>query len=334
MTSGRRPQQTVTLADVAARAGVSVSLVSRVLAGIAQASPATGDRVRAAAAELGYRRGVQPRGRPRRSPRLLDLVLGQFDTPWTDEVVAGTRSAAARHGLDLVLTAEREDPGDDWPVRIRDRGSAGVVLGLIRPTSSQLAILSTAEVPVVLLDPRADPIRRISSVGCTDWQGGYDAGQHLVRSGVASFAVVVGRPRYRFGRARAEGFIAAIADNAAGAPVRELEGRWPPGEAPRLALDELQRLKRPIGVFAMTDEMARGVYRAARQLGLVIPADVRVVGFDDLPMSRSMVPPLTTVRQPIRAMAAQAVELVRAAALDEPARRIELATELIVRAST
>src|SRR5437764_1344625 len=84
-------------------------------------------------AELGYVRGASARGRPvTADPRIVELVLGTFDDPWTDEVAAGARSSAARFGYDLVLTLERDHPSEDWPARVAARRSSGVILGLIR----------------------------------------------------------------------------------------------------------------------------------------------------------------------------------------------------------
>src|SRR5690606_6749748 len=132
MTDSRPPRPS--LAAVAARAGVSVSTVSRVLSGRGSASPQTRARIYEAADALHYNRSRERRGRPpQNSSRLIDLVLGQFHDPWADEVFAGARTAAVAAGYDLVVTSERENAADDWPARIQQRGSAGVPVGLIGP---------------------------------------------------------------------------------------------------------------------------------------------------------------------------------------------------------
>ncbi|HXH33480.1 MAG TPA: LacI family DNA-binding transcriptional regulator [Plantibacter sp.] len=325
----------VTLADVAARSGCSVSLVSRVLSGQRHAASDTRDRILAAAHELGYDRGSQRRGRPRAVPRLLDLAMSQWDDPWANTVVSSVRRAAASSGYDLVLTPERDSMVDDWPNRIRARGSAGAIVCLIRPNVSQLDLLASANIPVVLLDPRSQPSRDIPSVGSTDWQGGYDAGRHLARRGTERFIIITGRPKYRFGRAREAGFRAAVAEHANGGTVEEVSSPWSSASAFVSMRKRLRDGGTPIGVFSCNDEMAYGVYRAADELHLRIPDDVRIVGFDDLPQSRLMPPPMTSVRQPMRGMAERAVQLVLgAASVERQLERIELPTELIVRAST
>lgn len=327
----------VTLSDVAARAGVSVATASRALAGRGDLSRPTRERVLAAAASLGYDRSGSARGRPStRDPRLIELVLGSFDDAWTDEVTAGARRSAFEHGYDLVLTLERDNPADDWPARVATRRPSGVILGLIRPTRRQLTELRGLSIPLVLLDPRSDPGGELASVGTTDGQGGYDAGSHLAGTGLGRFAVITGTPRFRFGKAREEGFRRAIAEHAPGATVTRIDLGWGGGDLSAAIAGLFAGDRSPLGVFACNDAMALSVYPAARRAGLRIPADISVVGFDDEPRSAVASPPLTTVHQPLGGMAARAVALVQElrARGGEHFDRVELPTRLVVRQST
>lgn len=331
------PRGRVTLRHVAAAAGVSVATASRALTGRGELEQRTREHVIAVATALGYDRSTTPRGRPSHSEsRTVELVLGTFDGEWTDEVVAGARRSAFQLGYDLVLTLEREDPADDWPKRVATRRPSGVILGVIRPTSRQLRELGALRIPLVLLDPRSDPDGEIASVGTTDFQGGYDAGAHLVATGVRRFAVLGGLPPFRFGRAREAGFRRAVADLAGDAAVHRIGVTWGGADVSppirRLTRDD----RSPLGVFACTDDMALAVYRAARDLALSIPRDLGVVGFNDEPRAARAEPPLTTVRQPLGEMAGRAVELVHELQAGRVDRfeRVELPTRLVVRAST
>ncbi|MGL3149163.1 LacI family DNA-binding transcriptional regulator [Microbacterium sp. A82] len=329
----------VTLARVAADAGVSVSTASRALRGRGDMAADTRARVQQAARTLGYTVAGESRGRPRGGmSRVFDLVLSGFHDPYTDEVTAGARTAAAKLRYDLVLTTERDDPDDDWPQRIRSRGTAGVILGLIVPTAAQLAPMRRAGIPVVLLEPRSEAPLKLPSIRSTDHAGGAAAAEHLISRGARRFILIGGTPSYRYGRGRAEGFLETLANLAPGAERVRADADWSAMGAWRSCARALSQISGsgPIGLFACTDEMAAGAYRAIAEAGLSIPNDVLVVGFDDVRGARWMHPPLSTIRQPIRAMAAAAVHALAAAVagaeIDD--ERIELPTELVERAST
>lgn len=327
----------VTLKDVADAAGVSVATASRALAGRGDLARATRERVAGAAAALGYERSPGTRGRPTTlDPRLIEFVLGGFEDAWTDAMTAGAREAAFRLGFDLVLTLERPDPQDDWPTRVATRRPSGVVIGIIKPTARQLDEIRGLRIPIVLLDPRSDPEGELPSVGTTDWQGGYDAGTHLANCGVDRFAVVSGVPRYRFGRAREEGFRRAIEEHRPDAQVVRIDSRWTDAPLTAELMNLVSSERSPVGVFACNDEMALSVYRAASRVGRRIPDDVNVVGFNDEPRAAEARPPLTSVRQPLREMATRAIELIADLRRhDQPGyERIELPSTLIIRGST
>jgi DNA-binding LacI/PurR family transcriptional regulator len=327
----------VPLRMIADRAGVSVSSVSRVLAGRGDLRQETREKILRAARELHYDPRSGLRGRPTAlDQRLIELVLGTFDDAWTAEVARGARQAAFRLGFDLVLTLERDDPADDWPARVAARKPSGVLVGIIRPTHTQLARLRGLRIPVVLLDPRSDPEGELASVGTTDWQGGYDAGAHLIQSGSRSFMVVTGVPAYRFGRARERGFRAAVGALAPESEILRIDSQWTDASPTPDMVRALRDAPVPIGVFATNDEMALAVYSAASIAGKRIPQDIRVVGFDDEPRAAAATPPLTSVRQPLREMAQRGVELLRELRDHEADHyeRVELPTRLIVRDST
>ncbi|WP_353827726.1 LacI family DNA-binding transcriptional regulator [Agromyces sp. SYSU T0242] len=327
-----------TLSDVAAAAGVSVGTASRAMSGRGDLSDATRRRVREAATRLGYARTPSRGGRPAASARVVDLVLGRFHNPWADEVTAGAHGAATARGYDLVLTEERDFPGDDWPVRLRRRGSAGAVLGLISPTVGQLALVRGAGIPVVLLDPPSESTHGLPAVRTTDDAGAAAAARHLAARGATRFAVLSGAPPFRYGRARRDGFVAELARHLPHADVVAATSAWTAPAASDATVPILRGLGKGerLGVFAVSDELAAGVYAAARTTGHRIPDDVLVVGFDDVRGARWLAPPLTTVRQPIREMAAAAVGLLADSAdgIASSPESVVLPTELVVRGST
>ncbi len=328
-----------TLSQIAAECAVSVSTASRALRGRGEMAPETRARILAAAQRHGYERNDTRRGRPRAGTSgLFDLVLGSFHDPYSDEVTAGAHLAAAAHRHDLVLTAESDTPDDDWPKRIRARGSAGVVLGLILPTASQLSLLRDAGIPIVLMDPRAEATLPLTSVRTTDAVGGATAAHHLMDRGAACFVVIDAALSYRFGRARVDGFESAVRERMPGARIERVRADWTQPIARRASASALRALRGdgPVGVFAISDEMAFGAYAAAADAGMRVGEEVLVVGFDDVRGARWVHPALTTIRQPIREMAAAAIgELAAIADGGSPTPRvIELPTTLVVRGST
>ena len=325
----------ISLADVAAAAGVSAGTASRVLARRGDYAPETRRAVLEAAGRLGYDRGSTPRGRkPHLDPRLIELVIGGVGNPWADQVVVGAQERAFELGYDLVLTQERDNPADDWPARIAERRSSGVVLAITTPTQSQLDVLAGFAVPTVLLDPRSDADATLATVAATNEEGGADAARHLAARGYEGFVHATWPVRYRFGRARERGFREALAAERPGTPVETIAADWTAD--PRAGVERMLALSadRRLGVFAVNDDIAAAIATMLRDRGRRVPEDIGVIGFDDNPRSRAA--GLTTVRQPIREMASRAVELVDRLRRGEPVpdRHVELPTELIVRRTT
>jgi DNA-binding LacI/PurR family transcriptional regulator len=329
--------RTARLVDVARSAEVSLATASRVLSNRGEFSVETRTRVLRAAAELSYERSSTSRGRPTSvDPRAIEFVCGLFGDYWADETTTGARHAALSGGSDLVMTMERNRVEDDWPVRVSTRRSSGVVLAIITPTVAQMDAMRNLNIPIVLLEPPAEPPDGISSVSAAAWQGGYDAGAHLVERGYERFAIVRAEPRLRFGRARDDGFRAAIAELASTPEVDVLQGDWSGGGIAERAARELFERPGRLGVFAYNDALALAVCALAGRLDVRVPQDLGVVGVDGDLRGAAAHPSLTTVTQPLRRMAMRAVELIfqqREHPALEPAREV-LPTELTVRGST
>jgi LacI family xylobiose transport system transcriptional regulator len=328
--------QTATLAEIARQAGVSAPTVSKVLNGRADVAPATRTRVEELLREYGYRRR---RAEASRSP-LIDLVFHELESAWAMEVIRGVENIAREEGLSVVLSesAGRLTPGRTWADQVAARRPHGVVLVLSGLDESQRALLTSRSIPFVVMDPAGDPGDDVPSIGATNWQGGLAATRHLVELGHRRIGAISGPSRMICSRARVDGYRAAL--ETAGLPVAAdliKAGDFHHETGYRLGLELLRRPDRPTAVFAGNDLQALGLYEAARELGLRIPEDLSVVGFDDLPVARWVGPPLTTVRQPLMKMAEAAARLVLdLGRQDTPptATRVELATTLVIRSST
>lgn len=334
-----KPRRT-TLADVARAAGTTVPTVSKVLSGRSDVSAETRSRVMGIVAELGYR------GRSGRSGReataggpgsaFVDLVLSGVEGTWANRALSGVERAAEEAGVDVVVSVARP-PDDAWLTRLLARRLRGAVLALVDTTSEQLATLAAANVPIVLMDPVSQPPSSVASVGAANWAGGRAAAEHLLALGHRCFAVLAGRRTHLYSQARIDGFRSAVTQ--AGFELsddRIAHTDWKRESSAEQASALLRGTPAPTAVFACSDTMALGVYDASAALGLRIPEDVSVVGFDDSPEAQWVSPALTTVHQPIAEMGSAALRMLLRISAHPPhvAPREELATRLVVRRST
>jgi DNA-binding LacI/PurR family transcriptional regulator len=321
----------VTIAQIAHAAGVSVPTVSKVVNGRADVSPQTRARVERLLSDRGYRRRATP---PSGRSRLLDLVFNELESPWAIEIIRGVEEVAREHGLGVVLSAQ-EGPGAiglSWLEDVAARRSAGVILVVSELTREQADRLRARSIPFVVVDPAGEPAPDVPSVGATNWNGGLIATRHVLELGHRRVGMIGGPPAMLCSRARVDGYRAALETAGVAVDERLIRHGDFHVEAGFVAGTELLALDDPpTAIFAGSDLQAFGLYEAARVLGLRVPDQLSVIGFDDLPMARWAWPPLTTVRQPLSEMAATATRLV----LGQGAQaRVELATSLVVRQST
>ncbi|SDT29362.1 LacI family DNA-binding transcriptional regulator [Microlunatus soli] len=337
ISSPRQP----TLADIAARAGTTIPTVSKVLNGRSDVSEGTRRRIMDLVAETGYRRrgstAARPASaRPAGDRRLIDLVISGVAGGWANQVLIGVESAAAAAGLELVVTVaggQSDGNREDWVTRLLARSSAGAVLALVDASTQQLAMLTAAGIPVVLLDPVDRPPEGIASVGATNWPAGRDVAEHLLGLGHRRFGVLAWSKDLLYSRARVDGFCSAVGELAgeeSEISTLYVDGRLNAVQAAARLLDSADR---PTAVFAGADTLALGVLQVAADRGIAIPDDLSVVGFDDVPEAKWA--GLSTVRQPIAEMGAAALRLLlRQRDADRRLPREELATTLVLRAST
>ena len=342
MTLASPDQRRPTLSAVAALAGTSVPTVSKVLRGGTDVSPEMRLKVMDAVRAVGYtRRGRSSGDRVRDeadAPTMIELVVEHVESTWMSRVVTGVEYEAAAAGLDVIITLAREN--HDWASRVLRRRSAGAVVVLVDPSSSQFRALSAAGIPVVLIDPMSGSPAGAVSVGAANWDGGRIAAEHLLSLGHTRMGIVDGGRRYLYGTARVDGFRAAAEAAVPGeAVISVAHGHWNPGQAEAATHLLFDRDPAITAVFACSDVMALGAYDALAVRGLRVPVDVSVVGFDDLPEAQWARPQLTTVRQPTAEIGAMAVrrllEIARADGNDPGSRsHLELSTNLVIRAST
>jgi LacI family transcriptional regulator len=326
-------RRTATIADVAARAGVGASTVSRVL-NDGQVSGKARARVLTAMSELDYRPFASARSLVTGATGTLALVIPFFTHPSAVERVRGVLAAVDHTDYDLVIcnvsNAEQRDEylGRGAPL---DR-SDGLLIVSLAPHDDEVDAFERAGAPVVVLDafhPRV-PCLRIDDVA-----GGVLATRHLIELGHERIGFVGDRPEPGLGfvssERRRDGYRWALGQ--AGIPVRpELERVGPHGRevAHRLTTELLTLDEPPTAIFAASDTQALGVLEAAGFEGFTVPDDLSVVGFDDLEVAAYV--GLTTVHQPLEESGRRGVERLVAAVRGEDSRPHEERLELQLKA--
>ena len=332
---GRLASRRVTMSDIAMEAGVSVATVSKVLNGSDRVSQETLSRVQDLLSERNYVR--RPAARTGPAP-IVDLVLREVSNPWATEIIAGAVEAArAVHATVAINVLPDAHGHSSWLDDISARGTEGVIVLLARLSDREKAALRSRGIPLAVIDPRGEPDPSVPTVGATNWSGAYAATRHLAELGHKRIAIISGPRDLYCSHARMDGYRSAM--EAAGLSVDTDLMRW--GDfhvdaAFKHATAMLSMDDRPTAIFAGSDLQAMGVLEAARLAHVQVPAQLSLVGFDDIPLSRWMSPPLTSVRQPLAEMAGTAVRLVLShwEGIGQEDRSVELATTLVVREST
>ncbi len=334
MTIDPPARRRVTISEIAREAGVSLPTVSRVVNRRGDVAPHTRERVE----ELLRHHGYRARSAAGRQARLIDLVFNDLDSPWAVEIIRGVEDITHASGVGTVVSAihRRTASARQWLDNLQARASDGVILVTSQLTTAMQMQLKRLDVPLVVVDAVGRPAPDVPTIGATNWAGGLSAAEHLTSLGHQRIGFIGGPPEMQCSRARFDGYRAAL--EAAGIAFDETlvcpgDFYHSSGYAGALALFDLP--EPPTAIFAASDQMALGAYEAARSRHVRIPDDVSIVGFDDLPTARWASPPLTTVRQPLAEMGTIAARTVLGLASgDAVMGALELATELIVRAST
>lgn len=327
---------TVSISSIAAEAGVSIPTVSKVLNGRPDVAADTRARVESVIEQHRYRRR---RARQSSRPALIDLVFHEMNSAWSTEIIRGVELAAANERAAVVLSelGGEHRPRREWFDDLLARRPLGVILVLAGLDAEQRRQLTTRNIPFVFVDTAGEPPPGVPTVGSANWAGGLAATRHLLGLGHRRIAVISGPTTMLCSRARVDGYRSALeAADIVVDPDFVRYGDFYVNGGYRHGFDLLDRPDRPTAIFAGSDFQALGVMRAARELGLSIPDDLSIVGYDDLSVGQWVGPQLTTVRQPLREMATTAAHMVFSLARGQrpPNERIDLATELVVREST
>jgi LacI family transcriptional regulator len=332
-----------TIRDVAIRAGVSTSTVSRVVTGAVPVDPTTEARVREAISALGYRPNLLARSLRRRATHTIGLLVPDIANPFFADVARIIEDAGFEAGYSVILcnsdlSEEKQETYVDALLAKRVDGLILVSSGLVTEEDGYELVQRSraAGVPCVVVDRDLGELP-VDQVLVDNHVGGLQAAEHLIALGHRRIAMLTGPHVGTPSAGRIAGFEEALAaagiELAAHATVSG-DGRYEGGVA---AAEELLAHEPDVtAVFVFNDLMAFGVVNALRRAGRRVPDDVSVVGFDDILIARAMDPPLTTVAQPVAELGRSSVDLLmkRMRHDEGPFNRIVLQTRLVERGST
>jgi LacI family transcriptional regulator len=329
------PSSRVTIRDVAARAGVSVATVSKVINNRYGVASGTSARVQAVIDELGYEASLVAQSLRNHRTNVIGILVADLE-PFSTELLKGAADAIRGSGFELVVYSAGGHSGDrvGWERRYLSRLSGTLIDGAVLVTPTVVDV--TYGAPIVAIDPHTGQ-SGLPTVDSDNFRGAQLATGHLLSLGHRRIGMLTGRPDLQSAQLRERGYREALA--AAGVPVDENLIRCGDYD-PEVSLEQARLLltapEPPTAVFAANDMSAIATIEVATELGRRVPADLSVVGFDNIPESALCAPPLTTVEQPIRKMGERSIELLLALIRGEQpqATHLTLATNLVIRQST
>lgn len=321
-----------TIADVAERAGVSIATVSRAVNGRYGVAPATVARVERVVAELGYTSSLAASGMRGRRTNVIGILVADIE-PFSAELLKGVAVALRDSGFEMLVYAAGRARDTGWEKRSLSRLGDTLTDGIILVTPSLTEVY--VEQPVVAVDPHVGG-SALPSVDAQNREGALAVTEYLIGLGHRRIAFLAGRPDLESARLRQDGYCAALAAHGIEFdPELVGAGDFTEVSAAGSARRLLTIPDPPTAVFAANDLSAIGTLRVADELGLRVPDDLSIVGFDNIPESALTEPPLTTVDQAIQgqgiAAARLLVELIERGTADTT--HIRLPTHVVVRRS-
>lgn len=309
--NGRRRSKSVTMHEAAKQIGVSPMTVSRVLSGSVNVKAETRERVQAAIKKLGYVPDVAARNLAKGSAVLIGLVYNNPSSAYLNELLIGVLEQTRQQGCQVIL---EKCSAHGEQAAIGNLLNAGVNAIILPPPLSDskvaLETLRAAEVPFIAV-ATGRPKNVDLSIRINDLEAAAAMTRYLVTLGHRDVGFIVGPPNQTASAQRFAGFKAALSDAGL-----KLHKEWVKYGAfsyrsGLLAAEQiLASALRPSALFASNDDMAAAAVAVAHRLGLDVPGDITIAGFDDSPLASTIWPTLTTVRQPIASMARKSVEIL------------------------
>lgn len=331
------PNKRPTVYDIAKIAGVSVATVSRVLNNFSMVKSTTRQAVLAAADQLHYQYDRYPVTLAVRD-RLLVANLPSLSNPFYSDIIIGAQLAALRNGFNLLINQQElfESNINSFIKMLGSVGAAGVIV--INSMEMSLMDVLAEQTCVVQCCEFDEKTNRYSYVGIDDDAATTNVMEYILSTGHRKVALLSGPPKYKYSIHRKRAYLSTL--EKAGIEPRNDWIIHIPDVDFHMALSAASKLlsgpERPTAIFTVSDIYAAAVIRAAKEANLRVPEDIAVTGFDNVNISETVTPSITTVSQPRHQMGYLACELLveRILTPEAPTQQILLNTELIIREST
>jgi len=339
MSETNKPNGNPTMNDVAKEAGVSVATVSRVINGNYKVSPKLEKQVRDAMKRLHYYPSSLARSFKMQQTLLIGVIVPLIDHPFYSRLAMAIEQRLFQYGYRAIICNSGEDPErerDYVEMLLRQRVDGFIINSAVMDVS-YFSELEDLRIPYVLLD-RNVPEADCSQVFCDNSQGGYIGMEHLIQLGHKRIGVIGALPYTEPMARRIRGTHEALASYSMEADPDLLVTA--DSQLFDMGYDSAKKLlsldSPPTAIYSLTDVTAVGVMHAVAELGMRIPENISVLGYDNLPIASYMIPQLSTVGQPIIEMGEKAVELLinNIKNPDDAPEKAVLKTELIVRGTT
>lgn len=326
-----------TITDVALKANVSITTVSRVVNNSShKVHPATRERVQQVVQELDFRPNALAKGLPTKKTLTIGIIIPDISNPYYSEIVRGIQNVADKAGYSVTL--QNTDGKQEGIIRsiylLRDKSADGVIFsgGIIAGYETLSILRELKERVVVIGRHQVDfPAVMVDNMG-----GASHAAQHLIGLGHTKIAFIGGSDGSTTSEDRLAGYRNALAQN--GFPYDEklvTQGSWNPRSGYLMAKMLLRAKNRPTAIVCANDQMAFGAIKAAKEARLAVPDDLAVVGFDNIPLSSYFDPPLTTVEIPIQEIGAASMKMLIGLLSGIKFEKLKVfKTKLLVRGST
>lgn len=327
-----------TIYDVAKKAGVSTATVSRVINGTGRVSDATRQRVMAVIAALGYQPNDIARTLTTKQSKMIGLVISDITNPFYPAVARGVQDVCHAAGYNVLLCNTDEKPRlvKQYVLSLCQKQVDGIILQAFVPEDLEmLNVIQKAGIETILISYPDDV--RVTAVYTNDTEGAYLATRHLIDIGHERIAFFGGPITSSITRRRFDGYQRALQEASINLVDRYVfYGNFNQAGGDQMAHQFLETSPRPTAIFAANDLIALGAMQLFEQVGIAIPKDVAVVGFDDIDAARLVRPRLTTIANPRYELGQIAAQLLFSRLKDpkQPHRHIILDTRLVLRDSS